>query len=365
MENFADLYTDYLLSSTGLTTATGFSRMLEGAMSHDKITRQLTTGKFDSKYLWKVVKPMVQEICSSAEPVIVGVDDSIEEKRYTDESELMSWHYDHTLNRSVKGVCFLTALLHTKTISLPCAVEFVRKEQVVTDAKTGKQKRQSSKTKNELYRQMLQACGRNIWIDYVVNDSWYSSAENMRFVKQTLHCNFVMALKSNRKVALSRQDKRQNKYRGIGSLKLEQQPLEVWLEELEFPLLLTKQVFKNGDDTAGELYLVCSGLNLSYAQITAIYKKRWNVETYHKSVKSNAGFAKSPTQTIPTQLNHFMLSILAYVKLEWLQIRNNLNHFALKAKIYMAGLKAAHNELLSLSTPPTQTSPFSNDLCVR
>lgn len=358
MENFTDLYTDYLLSSTGLTTATGFSQMTEGVISHDKITRKLGSGEYDSKYLWKSVKPMVEELCSSDEPVILCFDDSIEEKRYTDENELISWHFDHTVNRSVKGVNFLTALVHTKGISLPCAVEFVHKELLVTDARTGKLKRKSSLTKNEMYRQMLKVCHRNICMDYVVNDSWYSSAENMRFVKETLHCDFVMALKTNRKVALSKADKQQDKYVGIGSLKLEQQPVEIWLEELEFPLLLIKQVFKNEDDTVGELYLACSDLNLSYVQITTIYKKRWNVEMYHKSVKSNASFAKSPTQTVTTQLNHFMLSIMAYVKLEWLKIRNNMNHFAMKAKIYLAALKAAKNELLALSTPPCQTSAF-------
>ena len=114
MENFTDLYTDYLLSSTGLTTATGFSQLTEGVISHDKITRQLASGEYDSKYLWQVVKPMVQEICSSDEEVILCMDDSIEEKRYTDESELICWHHDHALNRSVKGVNFLTALVHTK-----------------------------------------------------------------------------------------------------------------------------------------------------------------------------------------------------------------------------------------------------------
>ena len=34
-----DLYTDYLLSSTGPTTATGLSRLLDGALSHDHVTR--------------------------------------------------------------------------------------------------------------------------------------------------------------------------------------------------------------------------------------------------------------------------------------------------------------------------------------
>lgn len=77
---------------------------------------------------------MVQEIRSSDEPVILCFDDSIEEKRYTDENELICWHFDHTVNRSVKGVNFLTALVHTKGISLPCAVEFLRKKSFVSDS---------------------------------------------------------------------------------------------------------------------------------------------------------------------------------------------------------------------------------------
>jgi len=359
VENFTDIYTDYLISSTSLATATGFSRLTEGRISHDKITRCLSSNTYDSKYLWNYVKPMVQEIISSGDKVILCFDDSIEEKKYTDESELICWHYDHTVNRSVKGVNFLTAMIHTKGINLPCAVEFVKKDLWAEDEKTGKRKRKSSKTKNELYREMISHCDRNMHIDYVVNDSWFSSEENMNLLKGELGLDFVMAVKSNRKVALSQSAKQQDKYVGIESLELEQQTVEVWLESLDFPLLLTKQVFKNGDGTVGELYLVTSDLNLSYDTMTTIYKKRWNIEVYHKSIKSNASFAKSPTKTTKTQTNHFMLSILAFVKLEWLQIRNNLNHFAMKAKIYLAAMKAAQDELLLLSTPQSKKVAIS------
>jgi IS4 transposase len=160
-----------------------------------------------------------------------------------------------------------------------------------------------------------------------------------------------MAIKCNRKVALSKQEKQEKKYRGISSLKAEQQSVEVWVEEIDFPLLLTKQVFKNEDGTEGVLYLVCSELSLSYEQIATIYKRRWNVEVYHKSVKNNAGFSKSPTKTTQTQINHFILSILAYVKLKWLKLRNHLNHFALKSKIYISALEIAMKQLNELSTP--------------
>ena len=36
-----DLYTDYLLSSFGRTTATGLSDLLDGEISHDRISRFL------------------------------------------------------------------------------------------------------------------------------------------------------------------------------------------------------------------------------------------------------------------------------------------------------------------------------------
>lgn len=159
-----------------------------------------------------------------------------------------------------------------------------------------------------------------------------------------------MALKSNRKVALSKEAKEAKSYVSIESLQPGQQTVAVWLEELDFPLLLIKQVFKDGDDTVGELYLACSDLNLTYEQISAIYKKRWGVEEHHKSIKSNTGFSKSPTKTIRAQTNHFVLSVIAYIKLQWLKQRTGQNHCAMKMKIYLAAQQAAYAALKKLST---------------
>jgi hypothetical protein len=331
------------------TTATGLASLL--AVKHDKITRQLFKGVYDSKFLWQYVKPYIREVTQSGEVVVLSFDDSIEEKRYSDESELICWHYDHALKRSVKGVNFLSAFVEVGGMRLPCAVEFVKKDQWKDNKKTGKQRRVSSKTKNELFREMVRECAGKLRFDYVITDSWYSSAENMQTVRAELNTHFIMAVKSNRKVALSKADKGAKKYSSIESLQPGQQTVEVWLEELGFPLLLTKQVFKNEDDTVGELYLACSDASLSYEQITTLYKKRWGVEEYHKSVKSNTALAKSPTKIIKTQTNHFVLSIVAYVKLEWLKQRTGNNHFAMKAKIYLAAQQAAYTQLKNLSTP--------------
>ena len=349
MGNFVDLYTDYLISSSSYTTATGMASLL--SIKHDKITQELTKGVYDSKFLWKKAKPYIMELAQSGQTTVLSFDDSIQEKQYTAESALNCWHYDHVSGKSVKGVNFLTALVEVSGMRIPCGVEFIQKDLWVTDPKTGKQRRKSSTTKNELFRKMLRECHSKFMLEYVLTDSWFSSIENMICCKEELQEDFIMALKSNRKIALSKEDKEDNKYISIETLQPGQQTVEVWFKELDFPLLLTKQVFKNENDTVGELYLACSDLNLSYDQITTIYKKRWGVEEFHKSIKCNTGFAKSPTKTIKTQMNHYMLSITAYIKLEWLKQRTKKNHFAMKTQIYLAAQQAAYKELQKLSTP--------------
>jgi hypothetical protein len=79
----------------------------------------------------------------------------------------------------------------------------------------------------------------------VLNDVWYASAENMRYIKEKLEKEFIMPLKANRKVALSLEDKKQGAYEQVASIELEAGTVrEVYLEQVEFPLLLVKQVFQ-------------------------------------------------------------------------------------------------------------------------
>ena len=150
----SDLYTDYLITSTSYTTATGLSALLNGEISHDKITRLLSKGEaYNSKTLWLASKPLVREFetCDGC----ISIDDSIQEKPYTDENELNCWHWDHTKGRSVKGVNFITAFYYHRGANIPLATEFILKNKKQKDPKTGKMKRVSDKTKNQLYRELL------------------------------------------------------------------------------------------------------------------------------------------------------------------------------------------------------------------
>lgn len=351
-EKLLDLYTDYLISSFGQVTATGLARLLDGEVSHDQITRFLASEPKRSAALWRIAKPLVRSIESDSGVIVI--DDTIEEKEYTDENELVCWHWDHSKGRNVKGINFLSALYVTDQGALPVAFDLVTKVEAYVDEKTGNLRRKSSISKNERYRSLLRVVVHNqIKFRYVINDSWYSSSDNMKMIKRDLRREFVMPLKSNRKVALSKEQKMSGQYMAVSLLELPAETAsEVWLEEVPFPLHLTKQVFINEDLSQGILYLVTSDLTLSSDHIQKLYQRRWSVEEYHKSLKQNASLEKSPTRTPTTQRNHLFASLCAYLKLESMKWRTKLSHFALKSKIYQSALKAAYKELVKLNPQP-------------
>lgn len=343
-----DLYSDYLISSFGQTTGTGMAQLLGGSISHDRIQRLLSKQDFTAADLWQVVKPHVRAI-QQADGVII-VDDSIAEKPYTDENEIVCWHYDHAQDRQVKGINFLSSLYHAQGTSLPVGFRVVAKTEYYADKKDGKTRRRSPLSKHDHYQALLRQAKRNqIPFEFVLNDVWYASADNMMFVKHDLDADFVMPLKANRKVALSAVNKQQGRYVRVDSLTLEAGVVrEIYLEGVDFPLALVKQVFANEDGSSGIQYLVCSQTHRTGDQIMAIYRKRWNVEPFHKSLKQNASLERSPTQTVRTQTNHLFAAMCGYIKLELLKVSTHLNHFALKSKLYLRALQMAFDTLRQL-----------------
>jgi hypothetical protein len=343
-----DLYSDYLLASFGATTATGLSQVLGGEISHDQVSRHLAGKKKTAADLWLTVKSFVRSV-QSAEGVLI-IDDSIEDKPYTDENDLVCWHYDHSKAALVKGINFLTVLYASQGVSLPIGFHLIAKTEKYLDPKTQKEKRRSPVSKNELCRELIKQAGANhIPFRFVLFDTWFASAENMEFIKHDQRRDFICPLKTNRKIALSLADKQQGRYSRVDTLGLEEPTSrEVYLEGVAFPLVLIKQVFTNEDGSCGSLYLVSSDTTLSFDDLTTSYQKRWQVECYHKSLKQNVSLEKSPTQTATTQTNHCFAALCGFIKLERLKGKTKLNHFALKAKLYLNALHSAFSTLRAL-----------------
>ena len=94
-----DIYRDYLISAFGQTTGTGLAGLMGGSVSHDQIQRLLSKERFGASDLWQLVKPYVRQI--QQEDGVIVIDDTIAEKPYTDENDIIS---------SQPSVCCLVCL---------------------------------------------------------------------------------------------------------------------------------------------------------------------------------------------------------------------------------------------------------------
>jgi hypothetical protein len=345
----ADLYSDYLLASFGATTATGLSELLAGEISHDQVTRYLAGPQKTASDLWRTVKALVRNVQSEAGGLIM--DDSLEEKPYTDENDSVCWHYDHSQDRLRKGINFLTALYRSQGVSVPGGFHLVAKTEKYPDPKTQKEKRRSVVSKTAVCQVLSKQAVRNrLPFRFVLFDVWFASAETMVFIKQRQHRDFICPLKTNRKVALSQADKPQGRYVRVDTLAWEAPAAKiVYLEGVDLPLLLVKQVFTNEDGSGGIRYLVTSDTTLSFDALTTTYHERWGVECYHKSLTQHVSLAKSPTPTVTTPTTHFFAALCGFIKLERVKVKTKLNHFALKSKLYLNALHSAFSTLRTLT----------------
>ena len=341
-----DLYTDYVISSFGAITATSLSAATDGTISHDSISRMLRTPEPAGMCLslYRQSKKLLKEI-ESDEGVLI-VEDTIIQKPHTDSNAIVCSYWDHSQQRYVKGINLLSILYQNAEVSLPLQAQIISKEEVYTDTKTGRQKRRSSITKNEYMRTMLKQLSKlHLRYSTIVADTWFASEENMCFIAEQLRKRFVMPIKANRTVALSLRDRNKGNYCNVSTLDIvENTPLRLYIKGVNFPVVLLKQVFTDGD-TVGVLYLVSNDTKLRAQAMHRLYHRRWKIECYHKSLKQNLGIGRSPTRTPQTQRNHIFACLYAFVKLEVLLRKTATNSFALKQKLYLKALCTALDEL--------------------
>lgn len=357
-----DKYTDYLIAGFSLATVTRASSILD--TSKDKLSRFLggvslvTKGgnkgnieshtSFSNQDLWKLVKTEVRN-SERLEKAILIVDDTIVEKPYTDENDIIAYNFDHKTGKSIKGMNLLNGGLYYQSQDkyIPIFQEIITKDIKFTD-KDGKVKRKSSISKNQLFQDNFNSVMRNhIQLEAVVFDIWFGSVDNFNFIHNHKQ-KYICPLKSNRRLALSLGEKKKGRWYNLEEVsnQLEtQKTLQIWLEGATHYSYLTKQVFSQ-EDAEITMFLITNDANFIRTQIHEIYQKRWKIEEFHKSLKSNLSLATSPTKNKTSQANHVFCSIVAFFKLEVLTKATTFkNHFQFKSSLYLKALQASFKAL--------------------
>ena len=109
----------------------------------------------------------------------------------------------------------------TEEARVPLDFEMILKTDYAFDPIQGKWRRTAFETKQGLFRKMLtNAKANNVLFKIVLADTWFSSAENMIFIKFDLAKDFIFPIKTNRKVKLM--NAKQKPYQAVESLNLEE-----------------------------------------------------------------------------------------------------------------------------------------------
>jgi hypothetical protein len=201
MKSYADIYIDFLLSSFGKIEMTKLSRILGGKYSHDIFTKNLLLNDEieTDKALWNHVKPILRDYENDEDGCLL-IDDSILAKPYTKESDIVCWHYDHTIGKSKKGILMLNFhYTDPSGISLPVGYEIITKSEKEYDEKKKKWLKKSKFTKNEIMRDKLEILyfHNHLKYRYILFDKWFASVENLVFINDVLKKKFVCPLKKN------------------------------------------------------------------------------------------------------------------------------------------------------------------------
>jgi hypothetical protein len=352
MQKLQEIYINFTISSFERIEMTKLSKLT--GKSHDIFTKGLLLKDSldDEKRLWKSIKPFLRDYENKDSGCII-IDDMLMHKPCTKVNDVVCWHYDHVSQKMAKGILMLNFhYTDTTGISIPLGYEIITKSEERWSEEYQKYIKKSLYTKNEIMQDKLEILHNHneVKYKYILFDKWFSSIKNLVFIEQELKKKFVCPIKSNRKIALSLEERNKGKYVNISTIDIEGSSSRlIYLEGYEKPLRLIKQVVKNGDDGESTyLYLVTNDIDLSFHEVLKIYKRRWKVEEYHKSLKQNLHIEHSPTKVEISQRNHIYLSVCGFIKLEKLRLNYKINHFAIKEKIYIEALKIAYQKVEEL-----------------
>jgi hypothetical protein len=86
---------------------------------------------------------------------------------------------------------------------------------------------------------------------------------------------FIFEVKDNRKISDSEMKRDLGQFERLDKMKLpEEKPVKGWIKDLEFPVMIFRQVVRNKYGTEGERFLITNDSGLTVDQFKTLYKKR-------------------------------------------------------------------------------------------
>ena len=298
------LYTLFLLAEPKYVSCVRLSEIL-AEVSHDSINRFLLREQYTPRDLFDAVKGNLILTAGT-----LSVDDSVEDKPYRDHSKsaFVDFFWSGKHKRSVKGINLIT-LYYTDTAGNSYPVNFR-----IYD-------KQEGKTKNDYFREMvLEVVEWGLKPSWVTGDSWYSSLENLKFLRNQ-KVGFLFGIANNRKVSIERGTSLQLK-----AVEIPDEGLMVYLKAFGWVKVFC-QPFKNEP----RYYILYRPDLEALQQLTretfkAVHDDHWRIECFHRVIKQVCNIERFYVRDEQAIRNHFFCALLAFCKLQTMCINGLLNN---------------------------------------
>ena len=287
-------YVEYLISTVANYTGSHLAEHLDD-VSHDVITDYLRTERLTARGLWE----LVQQLITDGPDAFLLVDDSIQDKRYSQFIELVKRQYSGAEHGLVRGIGIVN-LVH----SAGADGDFwpIDYRLYAPDAE--------GKTKNDHFREMLlrAVADKLLQAKTVLLDSWYAAAENLKLIHR-LGLVFFTTLKENRLVSLSKADGYMHLDQIDWTPDRLQNGVQGKLKEVPFKVQLFKLVAPNGDI---DWVITNSPDETLTAQVAQDANDvRWQIEELHRGLKQLTGTEKCQCRKARSQRNHLGVANLS------------------------------------------------------
>ena len=307
-------YIEYLLNTPVNYTCSNLAEHLDD-VSHDAVSDFLQRGRVTANRLWELVKPLL----NNTEEAVLIVDDSVQNKQYSQQIGLVHRQYSGAEHGLVRGIDIVNLVHYDGQDYYP--IDY----RIYAPAVDGS-------TKNDLFGEMLMAAKtrKGIKARTVLFDSWYTSVANLKLIA-FLKMVFFAPIKDNRLVSLSREQG----YIHLQDIDWTPNRLDngvlVKLKELPFKVRLFKLVATNGDI---DWIITNTPDPIDALAVADMNAQRWPIEQFHRELKQLTGSEKCQCRKARSQRNHLGYCYLAWLTLKVHATQRHLTLYQVRLSIF-------------------------------
>ena len=308
-------YCQYLLSSQINYTITNLAEHLE-QISHDTINRYLKNEKLTPRLLWDNVKDLIVV----DEDAYIIFDDTVIDKRFSEEMEIVRRQYSGNKHGVVRGIGIVNCIyVNPKTLQF-----WIIDYRIFNPENDGLSK--IDHVKNMLLGLVYQ---RNLPFETVLMDTWYAVNKLMLYI-DGLDKIYYCPLKTNRLVDDSFG---KEKYKNIKNLEWSDEEIESGkiIKIKGFPADKKVKLFRVTVSTDRTDYVATNDLSQSSLDVTQqVCKIRWKIEEFHREIKQLTGIESCQCRKARLQRNHIACAMLVWLRLKNLAYKTGETVYQIK-----------------------------------